>query len=359
MLKPLVCCLALSLQASTPDEGRAIGPKLGEHDLSVEFDTVTAGSPVSVWVDLPNNSDRPLRILDHKSSCGCISLAEGPKVIAPKQSGRFAIKLNTTGLRGRVIQSVILKTDRAVIPLSRLELRGLVRAVWLEPTSIDFGTISGDETPVRHVLVMAAGLPDARIDSIRLADSEAISTTIKKADVREIHRMMNINSIGLVELRWTGRHSSIGDYATELVVATNIEAARVLRVPITAHVSGASKLDPPKLIFGSVGDGQTVLRTCSVEVGSRWDEATGRRISFEGGHPAVKARLEGIDSKTGRCKVEVIVDGKTSRGAGTSTGLIRGKVDARLGDRVIFSIPYIFLIGDGRPAAEDRGRAGG
>src|SRR5262245_60484081 len=142
-------------------------PAVGEpqaHDLSQSFGTVEEGAPVSLEFSVRNDTARPLRVLDHRVSCGCVSLDKAPAEIAPGQVGRLVCAFRTAGQRGRVLQSVTVRTDHPVLPLYRLELRGIVRAVWTEPPLVEFGTVGSAATPRRGLLVMAAALPDARIE---------------------------------------------------------------------------------------------------------------------------------------------------------------------------------------------------
>jgi hypothetical protein len=337
--------LCLTTVAAFPDT------KQPNIELSKSFDAVLAGEKVSLEYELKNDSPGPIRVLDYKVSCGCVGVERPSGEIASGQTGRIICSMETGDQRGRIVHWVNLKTDHPTKPLVRLEIRGVIKTIWVEPTVIDFGTITGQAPPLRELIVLNAAIPDARITSIEVADPSMVKAEVRPVSLGKKGEELNVESLGQIDLTWTGAQKSPGPYRTELLIHTNLAGKPPIRVPVSAHVAGVSNLSPTKLLFGSMRAGSTVVRSFTVKLEDiTVDEL--RSLTLKGDHKFMHASIDTSKDQAGLIRVKVIADCSSSSVEQLEHGVFRGQMSARLDGRLVFSIPYMAFFDSGTKGSE-------
>lgn len=317
-------------------------------DRSQNFSEIDPGRPLRAEFLLTNDGSQPVRFLDYKTSCGCISVAALPAMVAPGATGRVVCELNTTGLRGRVVQSVLLRMDHPVQKSVRLELRGVVRGLWIEPGRVDFGTVEAGKRPRREVVVVAAGFPQARLESVELGDHSPLKYEVRPGHVVEEQKHLGVTVLGRLALDWVGGDCPPGAYRTEVLVRTNLPAAGLLRLPVTANLAAVSSLSPPKLLFGKVSPHRPVTRVATASFDRGTDANAAEGLEFQSDHSFVHVRADPLDAATGRLRVFVTADWQGPAQDKSAPGLTQGHVSVRRGERLVFSIPYLMYLGPGQ-----------
>lgn len=115
------------MPVADPAKPRVTGPRWVAEQVVFEFGDVWAGEVITYPFRITNEGSELLKILEAKPKCSC-SVAEGyAKEIAPGATGFIPFKLNTSGKKGAVDESLAIKTNDGVRPEMTLRLRGVVK----------------------------------------------------------------------------------------------------------------------------------------------------------------------------------------------------------------------------------------
>jgi len=311
--------------------------------ITRDFGLVDQGPVVVREFSVKNVSAGALRFEDFRLSCGCLSIADQPRAIAANEIGTVALKLDTTGLRGRVSQSVSFKVIHRKYRYVQLVLEGTVRGVWVEPSTIDLGSLTTASRPEARFFVVASGRPDVKFTEAYSDDCE-IEVTKGNATTPNTALARDVRAVGAVTVKWGGGARKPGPYLGKIIVRLGDDQDAQLTVPITAHVTGAMDATPPRLVFGRVAPGSTVRRECRLRLGCSGESVDLGELTFQADHGQVACdvtRREPTLEGSGTLRV-TLTAAKIDRGQ-----LLKGTVVAMRDGKVILSIPYVaFLAAD-------------
>ncbi len=106
-------------------------------------------------IEIPNANETPLKILQVRSSCGCVDATILQPIAVPNRPARIRLTLDTTGIESPFRTFVYLQTDQEDQPVRRLTVSGrLKRALTERPVHIQFyyDPASPDVAQVRDLL---------------------------------------------------------------------------------------------------------------------------------------------------------------------------------------------------------------
>lgn len=88
--------------ASINQQSVAIGNDAIEQGVSdtLRFGTMRSGEIIAKTLRVENNCDRPIVLLRHTTTCGCIKISYDRKPIAPKGSAEIRFEFDTRTLHG-------------------------------------------------------------------------------------------------------------------------------------------------------------------------------------------------------------------------------------------------------------------
>ncbi len=304
--------------------------------MTRDFGLLESGAEVEEVFELRNDSADPLRFVDSRASCGCVSIVDHPRSIDAGESVSIALRLDTSGLRGAVKHSVTFKVDHPKQRYVQLVLGGTVRGVWTEPETVDLGSITSQRLARRRFLVFAAGMPDLKILSVRASDA-SLQVSDEPAHADDAATRKDIRAVRSVVVDWGDAMGPPGMYSSEVVVDTSEQGRPTVKVSVTAHITGAVDVKPPLLMFGTVVHDQSVERSCRVKLGD--DDAPQRldRLVFEADNEQVVCRLAKQDEGDAAVgTLRIVLTGASGTGE-LMKGAVRGKRDAK----VVVSIPYV------------------
>ncbi|MFC1833919.1 DUF1573 domain-containing protein [Thermodesulfobacteriota bacterium] len=134
--KLLICTLMLfALPAGINAE---TGPRISIEKLRNDVGEVFHGASATGVFTISNSGDEPLIISKLRSSCGCVSVVQGSKIIQPGATRSVEAEVNTRGLRaGSHRKSVFVHCNDPRQPITRLRLSfQVVRHIAVEPSSV-------------------------------------------------------------------------------------------------------------------------------------------------------------------------------------------------------------------------------
>ncbi len=142
-------------------------------DTVVSYGRLEASQPFSHTFWLTNISDRPVRVLDAKASCGCTVTEVSHEPVQPGGRVPLRVKIDWSGRSGRQEVSVRVLTDHDKNPLLELNVLGeLPRIPMLVPAAVRLPIGQGPQA--MRVVQISRGEGSAfRITAVR-TDSPAV-----------------------------------------------------------------------------------------------------------------------------------------------------------------------------------------
>jgi hypothetical protein len=102
------------------------GPSLAVEPAAFDFGEVRKHRTLSKEFRLVNIGDQALQLLRISTSCGCTVVETGAEVVAPGESTRLRVELQTRDDSGRVVRTVLVETNDPERPRVPIELRATV-----------------------------------------------------------------------------------------------------------------------------------------------------------------------------------------------------------------------------------------
>jgi hypothetical protein len=331
--------LLLLMSSVFGDNPAAAQGQTPDREMIYSAGLVSDKDPVDHNFDVSNDTKQELRILDARANCGCITLTTIPKSIAPGATAAVGVRMNTRGLHGLATHGVLLRTNHPSKPRILLTISCVVRALWAAPGMIDFGVVDNGLCPTREVLLVKAGLPALNVISVRVAQPDWVKVAWRRPTSPSPLKAHGIEGAAELVVTWIRSSDTQGDARTDLFVTTNNTDFPEVKIPIVAHISGASRVVPPRVVFGPVAPG----KSCTREIMVRLDAAVKKGdVQLEASQPFVHASV--VASKTDGQTVKLAVTIERPERTDTPLGLVQGRVTGKVASSGMgFSFPYIAM----------------
>ena len=147
-------------------------PKAALKTAVHDFGPISRGAKVSTSFEIENQGDAPLEITEVRVACAC-TVVDYPEVLAPGESGKITVELDSTSVDGPTTQRMQVFTNDPKAP--RLDLavkadsRPLIRA---EPGYVRYVTVKGFDAEKNDPTLRE---DDRRIRRVRRQDLEELS----------------------------------------------------------------------------------------------------------------------------------------------------------------------------------------
>jgi hypothetical protein len=331
----LVACMMAVASPAPAAEGELEAVPLGKRVFAHSFAVTSGQETLRHRFRLRNDGASPVRIVNSRMSCGCLSVTSLPSVVSPGQTAAFEFALDLSGKRGHVEEKAWIVTDDPGDSIV-FDFSAVVRAVWTEPVAVDFGNVRRGKAPDRRVFVVASGADDAVVEAIAVSsDNVSASLVPTKTDAVTLRR--GIKSFACIRITWNRRAEDTGQVRAKVQVTTRAGGVRKeVTIPVTGYSSGGFDVKPNALLFGEVSGGGTLSRAVVLSTETTEDLSKVDALRFETDHKFVSARVE-KSSDGSKVVINVDMCPPTSTAQGVFNGTIRGQ----LGSKDLFGIPYI------------------
>ncbi|HUW82520.1 MAG TPA: DUF1573 domain-containing protein [Phycisphaerae bacterium] len=345
---PIGAVVAIVFSWQTPVLGTGLTIHERTHDFGVIDDQVEAIHEFRIW----NQGDRAVRILSARPSCAaCIRAVDYPPVLQPTERGVVKMALSGRGKRGPVTSRLLIVTDDPKREQIVLEARAFVRGAALDPSHVAFGEVQGGETYDETVVVSCYGLGKFTVEW-SIIGGEVFSLTLAEPETGPAHVQNpdSPTSIRRVPLRVTcdARQLTPGSISAEariMILGTEKDWKKMVRLPMLAFVLGRYVCDPSRINFGTVRPGGTVTRRCALKM---QDLASGPIVAGAESSAVTVVQDSGrVKQQEGEYVLACTFDAKKIQ----KPGLVRGTLQIRSAQsqQVIACIPWIAFVP--RPAA--------
>lgn len=250
--------LAIPLAAASPLDGMpegeaAQGPKVVVPKPLADFGTVAKGARLSHDFLLQNQGSENLEIFRVVPACGCTA-AEFDRVILPGGEGRIHAVVDTRSMIGPTERTLTVYTNDPGSPRLTLSFKAVVKPyLRSSPGYVRYRAVRGEPAP--GAVVQTIWAEDGSDFEVISVDSPYpfLTATFHRASEEERHTETKATGPQwVVELNLHPEQAPIGPLAQELVVHTDHEVQKELRIPVTGSVRPAIWATPDEVDLGEV-----------------------------------------------------------------------------------------------------------
>lgn len=243
--------------ASVQAAPKAEGPKWACDELSFDFGSVYAGTPVRHPFRFRNVGNQVLQVLQIKPRCSCSVAESYDRSLEPGQAGVIPFRLNTLHKEGFVDEWLEVKTNDPVRPKMTIRLNGVVKTVCSLEVIYDAGATTAAELKRKAKFRGAFGRIKAtdrlhRVVRMTNKASQPLSLTLRsirplgspfKAELKEVRPGQEF------ELTITGEPPfPVGSTIAAIDLSTNIPDQPLYTVRASAYVAPRIEVIPPKIV---------------------------------------------------------------------------------------------------------------
>jgi hypothetical protein len=289
------------------------------------FGTVLGGPPIKHVFTIKNEGKGELIIGQVMASCGCTAAKPDTNKLAPGQSTRIAVAIDSGVLRGHSVHTVTVFTNDPKQPNAELKLVGDVQMqVTPSPLEVDFGKVAHGTMATRTLVLTPFKAAGFKVGDIKNNNPDI-----------EVARTSGAVRGNGVELKLTLKSGApVGPFVDTIEIATN----RVpVKVGVYGTVTGEINVDPPQVSFGIVQSKQSAMRIVRLtNSGNRDVKITG----IDTTNTSVTAGIEPV--KPGK-EYKITVELRQN----TPDGQIRGQLVVKTDDpeQSTVTIPYYGIVG--------------
>jgi len=221
-----------------------------------DFGSVPRGTQLKYSFPVKNIWAVPMQITDVRVTCGCVKATPSARLLQPHESATLDIAMDGRRFTGPKSVTVYVTVGPEYISTAAIRVSAMARAdVVLNPGEINFGVVSGGQTPTQIVDVEYAGNLDWQI-------SEVVKNAAAPIDVKpqELYRQAPTGvQPGKVGYRLTvvlKADAPPGVFKHELILKTNDPASPVLPVVVEGNVQASLTVAPGLVRLGTLKVGQ-------------------------------------------------------------------------------------------------------
>ena len=233
------------------------GPRAVPVEPVKNFDVVPKGEWIHHVFEINNEGDAPLKLIDVKPACGC-TVAEFDKVIAPGETGRVSVKLETASFTGPIAKPISVFTNDSTNPKLQLVVKAEVKPyLGVRPGYARFIYVQGEEIRPIPQVVWAEDGTDLEISEVK---SPYDHITVKHREATEIERNNDYGGKQWVLDVHLDPYAPIGALRDYVEVVVNHPKQKSMRIPLSGFVRPRQHVTPDKINFGVLEGGSLPLK---------------------------------------------------------------------------------------------------
>lgn len=290
----LALCGALLVAASLFAQGTAGKPKAVAAEPVKDVGVVAKGEKAVHDFVIRNEGDAPLLIQEVRAACGC-TVADYDKVIAPGQSGKVRVSVDTTTFNGAIAKGVTVFTNDPATPQTELTIQAQVEPfIKVKPGYARYITVQGEDK--EGTIVQTLWTPDGSPMKIVKVDSPY---PYLKAEFHEAKPEERLKEIAdqpqwKVEMHLSN-DAPVGPLAETLKVYTDNPKQKLVQIPVSGFIRPMVAITPQVADFGQVTVSDVIRKSINVQ---NFATESIKITGVESSVPGIEARVEPI--KEGR-----------------------------------------------------------
>ncbi len=247
----LTLCAVMLVAASLLAQGAPAGPKAVVAEPIKDVGVVPKGDKVAHDFEIRNEGKTPLEITDVRASCGC-TVAKFDRTIAPGQTGKVNVEVDTATFNGPVAKGVTVFTSDPDNPQIELTVRATVEPfVQVKPGYARYITVQGEKA--KGSIVQSLWSPEGA--PLEIVKVESPYPYLKVAFHEATAEERNADAPGRqwkIDMTLDHDAAPVGALTGFLLVHINHPRQKLVQIPISGFVRPVIAVTPPTANFGSL-----------------------------------------------------------------------------------------------------------
>jgi hypothetical protein len=287
----LALCCALLVAASLFAQGAAAGkPKAVAAEPIKDIGFVAKGEMAAYDFAIRNEGDAPLQIQEVRASCGC-TVADYDKVIAPGQTGKVRVSVDTATFSGAIAKGVTVYTNDPAAPQMELTIRAQVEPfIKAKPGYARYITVQGESK--EGTIVQTLWTPDGSPMKIVKAESPYPFLKVDFHEAKPEERLKEIadQPQWKVEMHLSN-DAPVGPLTESVKIYTDHPKQKLVQIPVSGFVRPMVAVTPPVADFGQITVNEPLRKSLDVQnFGTEPIKLTGALSSIQG----IEAKIEPV-----------------------------------------------------------------
>lgn len=247
----LALCCAILVAASLFAQGGASAPKAVAVELVKDVGVVPKGEMAIHEFQIRNEGNAPLELREVMSSCGC-TVAHFDTVIAPGQTGKVHMTVDTTTFNGPIAKGVTVYTNDPATPTMELTIRANVEPfIKMKPGYARYITVQGEEKEGK--IVQTLWTPDKSPMNVVRVESPYPFLKVRFWEAKPEERLKELadQQQWKVEMHLSNE-APVGALTEALKVYTDHPKQKLVQIPVSGFVRPVVAVTPPVVDMGQV-----------------------------------------------------------------------------------------------------------
>jgi len=245
-----LCCVLLAA-ATLFAQGTQAKPKAVVVEPIKDVGFVAKGEMASNEFVIRNDGNAPLELREVRAACGC-TVADYDKVIAPGQTGKVRVTVDTKSFNGPTAKGVTVYTNDPDAPAIELTVRANVgQFIKMKPGYARFITVQGEQKEGK--IVQTLWTPDKSPLEVVKVESPYPFLNVRFWEAKPEERLKENadQQQWKVELHLSN-DAPVGALTEPVKIHTNHPKQKLLQVPVSGFVRPVMAVTPPVLDMGQV-----------------------------------------------------------------------------------------------------------
>ncbi len=281
---------ALLVAASLFAQGAAGKPKAVAAEPIKDIGVVAKGEKAVHDFEIRNEGDAPLLIQEVRAACGC-TVADYDNVIAPGQSGKVRVSVDTSTFSGAIAKGVTVFTNDPATPQMELTIKAQVEPfIKVKPGYARYITVQGEDK--EGTIVQTLWTPDGSPMKIVKVDSPYPYLKVEFHEAKPEERLKEIadQPQWKVEMHLSN-DAPVGPLTESVKIYTDSAKQKLVQVPVSGFVRPMVAVTPQVADFGQVTVSDPIRKSLNVQnFATEPIKITGVESSVQG----IEAQVEAI-----------------------------------------------------------------
>jgi hypothetical protein len=288
-IKTAILALLAVLLVTTTLLAQAGKPKATPVEPIKDLGVVPKGDKVAHDFVIRNEGSSPLEITDVRATCGC-TVADYDKVIAPGQTGKVHVEVDTTTFNGPIAKGVTVFTNDPENAQIELTIRAKVEPyIQARPGYARYITVQGEEKTgtIAQTIASPEGTP---FDVVKVDSPYPFLTTTFREAKPEERIADSQGKQWRIEMALSN-DAPVGALADHVRITTTHPKQKLVTIPVSGFVRPVIAVTPDVAEFGQIELREPLIRTLNVR---NFATEPIKITAVEGNLPGLKTAIEPI-----------------------------------------------------------------
>lgn len=262
-----LCCVllvaaSLFAQAPAQSQGTAAKPKAVAVEPVKELGLVPKGEQATHEFTIRNEGNAPLQIQEVRAACGC-TVADYDKVIAPGQTGKVRMSVDTTTFSGPIAKGVTVFTNDPATPQIELTVRANVEPfIKVSPGYARYSMVQGEK---EGKITQTLWTPDKSPMQIVKVESPYpyLKVSFREAKPEERNKAAQDQQQWVIDMVLAS-DAPVGPLTEPVKVHTNSTKQKLVQIPVSGFVRPVIAVTPSVVDFGPIEIKEEMRKTFNV-----------------------------------------------------------------------------------------------